>query len=219
MENEGKWKRFFDGLPQWKQNALASLALVLVAAMMPVVFLLLVHPAFLLLILSAVIVMCRLLHFLFKQYIRQALLRGILTAIILSLVLGVSFIGAQRYIRNKAGVCCSDCSSIRETLSESIRKRFPEYDFSSGERRLLIWSSRHVTQLWMETSEPDKCREIADYLRSVKTEHGIRKKTVLTIVDWNQSKTCNDIFNCLYPVWMPGREMRAIPPVFEETIE
>jgi len=219
MTNEGKWKRFFDGLPPWKQNALAVLALVLVAAMMPVVFLLLVHPAFLLLILSAVIVMCRLLHFLFKQYIRQALLRGILTAIILSLVLGLSFIGAQRYIKNKAGVCCSDCSNIRETLSESIRKRFPEYDFSFGERRLLIWSSRHVTHLWMETSEPDQCREIAAYLRSLKTEHEIRKKIMLQIVDWNQSKALHDVYNCVYPVWMPGREMRTIPPVFEVTIE
>ena len=53
----------------------------------------------------------------------------------------------------------------------------------------------------------------------MKTEHGIREKIVLTIVDWNQSKDLNDVYNCVYPVWMPGREMRAIPPVFEETIE
>ena len=108
----------------------------------------------------------------------------------------------------------------------SVVTRYPEYNSTRTpagvavpEKRCLIWERWGVIHVWMETSEPDKCREIADHLRSVKTGHGIREKIVLTIVDWNRTKDCGDVVCMFRPFRFPGKTLGAFPPIFEETLE
>ncbi len=226
MANEGKWKRYFDGLPTWKQNALAGLALVLVAAMMPFLLTTFLSPTTSILSLSiffAILAICRLTHFLLKQCIRNPLVSVIFTLAIVTGIMFSSWRVFQWYRLNLGGVC--DGETWR-TLTAAVITQYPEYNstrtqtgVAAPERRCLIWKRWGVIHVWMETSEPDKCREIADHLRSVKTEHGIREKIVLQIVDWNKTKDCGDIVCRIRPFRFPGEKMSSFPPVFEETIE
>ena len=87
MADKGKWKRYFDGLPPWKRNALAGLALVLTAALMPFLLTTFQSPNTMLLSLSvffAILAICRLTHFLLKQCIRNPLVNVLLTLAILT---------------------------------------------------------------------------------------------------------------------------------------
>ena len=226
MANKGKWKRYLDGLPPWKRNALAGLALVLVAAMMPLLLTTLLSPNTILLSLSvffAILAICRLTHFLLKQWIKNPFVSVLLTLAILTGIMFSSWRALQWYRFNLGGVCDGETWSI---LTASVLTQYPEYKstrtnagVAAPERRCLIWERWGVIHVWMETSEPDKCREIADHLRSVKTEHGIREKIVLTIVDWNRTKDCGDVVCVFRPLRFPGKTLGAFPPVFEETIE
>ena len=108
----------------------------------------------------------------------------------------------------------------------SVVTQYPEYrstrtqaGIADPERRCLIWERRGVIHVWMETSEPDKCRGIADHLRSAKMNYGIREKIVLTIVDWNQTKDCGDVVCRVRPFRFPGKTLSGFPPVFEETLD
>lgn len=226
MADKGKWKRYFDGLPPWKRNALAGLALVLTAALMPFLLLTFRSPNTMLLSLSvffAILAICRLTHFLLKQWIRNPYVSVILTIAILLGVMFSSWHGLKWYKGNMGGVCDGETWSA---LMMSVVTHYPEYrstrtraGVADPERRCLIWERWGVIHVWMETSEPDKCREIADHLRSVKKEHGIREKIVLTIVDWNQTRDCNDVVCKVRPFLFPGKTLGAFPPVFEETLE
>ena len=226
MADKGKWKNYLDGLPTWKQNALAGLALVLVAAMMPALLTTFLSPNTILLSLSvffAILAICRLTHFLLKQCIRNPLVSVLLTLAILTGIMFSSWRALQWYRFNLGGVCDGETWGI---LTASVLTQYPEYrstrtnaGVAGPEKRCLIWERWGVIHVWMETSEPDKCREIADHLRSVKTEHGIREKIVLTIVDWNQTKDCGDVVCVFRPFRFPGKTLSAFPPVFEETLE
>ena len=226
MANKGKWKRYLDDLPPWRRNALAGLALVLTAALMPFLLTTFRSPATTLLSLSvffAILAICRLTHFLLKQWIRNPYVSVILTIAILLGVMFSSWQGLKWYRSNMAGVCDGKTWSA---LMMSVVTQYPEYGstrtqagVADPERRCLIWERRGVIHVWMETSEPDKCREIADHLRSVKKEHGIREKIVLTVVDWNQTTDCNDVVCKIRPFLFPGKTLSAFPPVFEETLE
>lgn len=226
MADKGKWKRYFDGLPTWKKNALAGLALVLVAAIMPFLLTTFQSPNTMLLSLSvffAILAICRLTHFLLKQCIRNPYVSVILT---IAILLGVMFSSWQElkwYKGNMAGVCDGKTWSA---LMMSVVTQYPEYrstrtqaGVADPERRCLIWERWGVIHVWMETSETDKCREIADHLRSVKKEHGIREKIVLTVVDWNRTKDCDDVVCKVRPFLFPGKTLSAFPPVFKETLD
>ena len=226
MADKGKWKRYFDGLPPWKRNALAGLALVLTAALMPVLLTTFLSPNTMLLSLSvffAILAICRLTHFLLKQWIRNPYVSVLLTLAILTGIMFSSWRALQWYRFNLGGVCDGETWGI---LTASVLTQYPEYrstrtnaGVAAPEKRCLIWKRWGVIHVWMETSEPDKCREIADHLRSVKTEHGIREKIVLTIVDWNRTKDCGDVVCKFHPFRFPGRTLSAFPPLFEETLE
>ena len=226
MKNQGKWKRCINGLPPWKKNALAGLALVLVVAMMPFLLTTFRSPYTMLLSLSvffAILAICRLTHFLLKQYIRNPFVSASLTIVILLGVMVSSWRGLQWYRSNMGGVCDGETWS---TLMMSVVTQYPEYrstrtqaGIADPERRCLIWKRWGVIHVWMETSEPDKCRKIADYLRAVKTKKSIREKIALTIVDRNQTGDCNDIVCMIRPFRFPGKELSAFPPIFEETLE
>ncbi len=226
MANKGKWKRYLDGLPPWKRNALAILALVLIAALMPFLLTTFLSPNTTLLSLSvffAILAICRLTHFLLKQCIRNPFVSVILTIAILLGIMVSSWQGLKWYRSNMGGVCDGETWSA---LMASIVTQYPEYrsthtqeGVAAPERRCLIWKRWGVIHMWLETSEPDKCRGIAEHLRSVKTEHGIREKIVLTIVDWNQTKDCNDVVCRVHPFRFPGKTLSSFLPVFEETLE
>lgn len=226
MADKGKWKRYFDGLPTWKRNALAGLALVLTAALMPFLLLTFQSPNTMLLSLSvffAILAICRLTHFLLKQCIKNPYVSVILTIAILLGVMFSSWQGLKWYKGNMAGVCDGKTWS---TLMMSVVTQYPEYrstrtqaGVADPERRCLIWERWGVIHVWLETSEPDKCREIADHLRSVKTKQNIRKKIMLTVVDWNRTKDCNDVVCKVRPFRFPGEKLSSFPPVFEETID
>ena len=226
MADKGKWKRYLDGLPTWKRNALAALALVLTAALMPFLLTTFRSPATTLLSLSvffAILAICRLTHFLLKQWIRNPYVSVILTIAILLGVMFSSWQGLKWYRSNMAGVCDGKTWSA---LMMSVVTQYPEYGstrtqagVADPERRCLIWERWGVIHVWMETSEQDKCREIADHLRSMKTEQNIREKIVLTVVDWNRTKDCNDVVCTIRPFRFPGKTLSAFPPVFEETLE
>jgi len=226
MANKGKWKSFFDGLPPWKRNALAGLALVLTAALMPFLLTTFQSPNTMLLSLSvffAILAICRLTHFLLKQWIRNPYVSVILTIAILLGVMFSSWQGLKWYKSNMAGVCDGKTWSA---LMMSVVTQYPEYrstrtqaGVADPERRCMIWERWGVIHVWMETSEPDKCREIADHLRSVKKEHGIREKIVLTVVDWVQTRDCDDVVCIFRPFRFPGEKLSSFPPIFEETID
>jgi len=226
MADKGKWKRYFDGLPTWKKNALAGLALVLTAALMPFLLITFQSPNTMLLSLSvffAILAICRLTHFLLKQWIRNPYVSVILTIAILLSVMFSSWQELKWYKGNMAGVCDGKTWSA---LMMSVVTQYPEYrstrtqaGVADPERRCMIWERWGVIHVWMETSEPDKCREIADHLRSVKKEHGIREKIVLTVVDWNRTKDCDDVICKVRPFLFPGEKLNAFPPVFEETLD
>ena len=226
MSSKGKWKSYLDGMPPWKRNALAALALVLTAALMPFLLTTFRSPDTMLLSLSvffAILAICRLTHFLLKQCIRNPLVSVLLTLAILTGIMFSSWRALQWYRFNLGGVCDGETWGI---LTASVLTQYPEYrstrtnaDVAGPERRCLVWERWGVIHVWMETSEPDKCREIADHLRSVKTEHGIREMIVLTIVDWNRTKDCGDVVCMFRPFRFPGKTLGAFPPVFEETIE
>ena len=224
MSSKGKWNRYFDGLPPWKQNALACLALVLTAAMMPLLLTTFLSPNTTILslfVFFAILAICRLTHFLLRQCIRNPFVSVFLTIAILTCIMFSSWRGLQWYRFNMAGVCDENTWSA---LMVSVATQYPEYRQTRGKSdsaapRCLIWERRGVVHVWLETSEPDKCREIADYLRSVKTKHGIREKIVLTIVDWNRTKDCGDVVCRIRPFRFPGKTLSAFPPVFEEPIE
>jgi hypothetical protein len=226
MANKGKWKSYLDGLPPWKRNALACLALVLIAAMMPFLLITFQSPTTMLLSLSvffAILAICRLTHFLLKQCIKNPYVSAFLTIAILIGVMFSSWQGLKWYRSNMAGVCDGKTWSA---LMMAVVTQYPEYKNSrtqtgvaDPERRCMIWESWGVIHVWMETSEPDKCRGIADHLRSVKKEHGIREKIELTIVDWNRTRNCDDVVCRVRPFLFPGKTLSAFPPVFEETLE
>ena len=226
MADKGKWKRYFDGLPPWKRNALAGLALVLTAALMPFLLTTFQSPTTTLLSLSvffAILAICRLTHFLLKQWIRNPYVSVILTIAILLGVMFSSWQGLKWYRNNMGGVCDGETWSA---LMMAVVTQYPEYrgtrtqeGVAAPERRCLIWERWGVIHVWMETSEPDRCREIADHLRSVKTKQNIREKIVLTVVDWNRTKDCNDVVCTIRPFRFPGKTLSAFPPVFEETLE
>ena len=226
MANKGKWKRYFDGLPTWLQNALAGLALVLVAALMPFLLLTFQSPNTMLLSLSvffAILAICRLTRFLLKQCIKNPVVIEILILVIVTGIMFSSWRAFQWGRLNLGGVCDRETWG---TLMASVVTQYPEYNstrtpagVAAPEKRCLIWERWGVIHVWMETSEPDKCREIADHLRSVKKEHSIREKIVLTFVDWNKTKDCGDVVCKFRPFRFPGRTLGAFPPVFEETLE
>lgn len=226
MANKGKWKRYFDGLPTWEQNALAGLALVLVAATMPALFVTLLSPNTMLLSLSvffAILAIYRLARFLLKQYIRNPVVLEILILVIVTGIMFSSWRAFQWGRLNLGGVCDRETWG---TLMAAVVIQYPEYNgtrtnagVAAPEKRCLIWERWGVIHVWLETSEPDKCREIADHLRSVKKEHGIREKIVLTVVDWNKTKDCGDVVCKFRPFRFPGKTLGAFPPVFEETLE
>ena len=214
MADKGKWKRYFDGLPPWKRNALAGLALVLTAALMPALLTTFLSPATTLLSLSvffAILAIYRLTQFLLKQCVKNPVVRELLILVILIGVMFSSWRAFQWY---------------RFNLGGAVVTQYPEYGstrtpagIAAPEKRCLIWERWGVIHVWMETSEPDKCREIADHLRSVKKEHGIREKIVLTVVDWNKTKDCGDVVCRVRPFRFPGEKLSSFPPVFEETLE
>ena len=129
----------------------------------------------------------------------------------------------QWYRFNLGGVCDGETWGI---LTASVISQYPEYSSTrtgtgvvAPEKRCLIWERWGVIHVWLETSEPDKCREIADLLRAVKKEHGIREKIVLTVVDWVQTRDCDDVVCVFRPFRFPGEKLSSFPPVFEETID
>ena len=114
MANKGKWKNYLDGLPPWKQNVLAGLVLVLVAAMMPLLLTTFLSPNTAILSLSvffAILAICRLTHFLLKQCIRNPFVSVILTIAILTGIMFSSWRALQWYRFNLGGV--RDASSAR----------------------------------------------------------------------------------------------------------
>ena len=226
MAGKGKWKRYFDGLPTWKKNALAGLALVLTAALMPFLLLTFQSPTTMLLSLSvffAILAIYRLTQFLLKQCVKNSVACELIILVILIGVMFSSWRAFQWYRFNLGGVCDGETWGI---LTASVVTQYPEYGstrtpagIAAPEKRCLIWERWGVIHVWMETSEPDKCREIADHLRSVKKEHGIREKIVLTVVDWNKTKDCGDVVCRVRPFRFPGEKLSSFPPVFEETLE
>ena len=226
MSSKGKWKSYLDGMPPWKRNALAALALVLIAALMPFLLTTFLSPDTMLLTLSvffAILALCRLTHFLLKQCIKNPFVSVFLTIGILIGIMFSSWRTLQWYRDDMAGVCDGETWSA---LMMAVVTQYPEYKgtrtqtgVAAPERRCLIWERRGVIHVWMETSEPDKCRGIADHLRSVKTERGIREKIVLTVVDWNRTGDCGDVVCRVRPFRFPGKTLGAFPPIFEETLE
>ena len=226
MTSREKWKLFIDGLPPWKRNALAGLALVLIAAMMPFLLATFLSPNTMLLTLSvffAILALCRLTHFLLRQWIKNPFVSVILTIAILTGILFSSWRTLQWYRDDMAGICGGETWSA---LMMAVVTQYPEYKgtrtqagVAAPERRCLIWKRRGVIHVWLETSEPDKCREIADHLRAAKTKHGIREKIVLTVVDWNRTGDCGDVVCRIRPFRFPGKTLGAFPPIFEETLE
>ena len=226
MADKGKWKRYFDGLPPWKQNTLAGLALVLTAALMPALLTTFLSPATTLLSLSvffAILAIYRLTQFLLKQCVKNSVVCELIILVILIGVMFSSWRAFQWYRFNLGGVCDGETWGI---LTASVVTQYPEYGstrtpagIAAPEKRCLIWERWGVIHVWMETSEPDKCREIADHLRSVKKEHGIREKIVLTVVDWNRTGDCGDVVCRIRPFRFPGKTLGAFPPIFEETLE
>ena len=226
MSSKGKWKSYLDGMTPWKRNALAILALVLTAAAMPFLLVTLLSPNTMLLSLSvffAILALCRLTHFLLKQWIKNPYAGVLLTIVIIIGILFSSWRTLQWYRGYLAGLCDAETWSA---LMMAVVTQYPEYrstrtqaGIADPEKRCLIWERRGVIHVWMETSEPNKCREIADHLRAVKTKRGIREKIVLTIVDWNQTKDCGDVVCRVRPFRFPGKTLGAFPPVFEESLE
>ena len=226
MSSKGKWKSYLDGMPPWKRNALAALALVLTAALMPFMLTTFRSPDTMLLSLSvffAILAICRLTHFLLRQCFKNPFVSVFLTIGILIGIMFASWRTLQWYSGNMAGFCDGKTWSA---LMMSVVTQYPEYrstrtqeGVADPERRCMIWERWGVIHVWLETSEPDKCRGIADHLRSVKTERGIREKIVLTVVDWNQTKDCGDVVCRVRPFRFPGKTLDVFPPIFEETLD
>ena len=127
MSSKGKWKSYLDGMPPWKRNALAALALVLTAALMPFLLTTFRSPDTMLLSLSvffAILAICRLTHFLLRQCFKNPFVSVFLTIGILIGIMFSSWRTLQWYSGNMAGVCDGKTWSA---LMMSIVTQYPEY--------------------------------------------------------------------------------------------